>query len=458
MKAMHVLWMDALSLLLLTLFVVPISAHSWVEQLTVIAPNGTFVGSPGFPRGNVLRSDPAFNDNTMTYLTPPNGRANLSQILPSDKLCKDTQRKQVQTEGSPRLQASPGAAIALRFQENGHVTLPQNQLGKPPNCGTVYVYGTTEPKEDEKLLDVHKVWNKEGTGGDKRGVLLSEQNFDDGRCYQINSGQISQHRQSTYPHEANQLMGADLWCQQDTALPSKVPIGKLYTLYWVWDWPTAPGVDPGLPNGKQEIYTTCMDVDMVDRPLSHVRVPASYVDDQSLNNAAIPSQFEEIFGQGSSPSSSLINDTKSCSNRASDGDGDLFHNRGDDSISEPGGLRIYSRIRADSLHPRSFHVEPIHHKFFYHKLFYHKLFYHKLFYHKSFYHKLLHHRGKDCISDSGGIRVPSRIHSNFVPSRGFHIEPIHHKFFYRKPLNLKLFHSKLLHTEIRQASSKVVGS
>lgn len=288
---------------LLTFLVATANAHSWVEQLTLIAPNGTFIGSPGYARGNVLRTSPGFNDNKMTYLIPPNGRVNQSDILPTDKLCKDTQRKQVQTDGSPRLQANPGTAVALRFQENGHVTLPELQPGKPKNRGTVYVYGTTNPKEDENLLDVHKVWNPQGTGGDKRGVLLSVQNFDDGRCYQINDGNISQSRQSEYPHQANKLMGADMWCQQDLALPANAPTGKPYTLYWVWDWPTAPGEDPSLPNGKKEIYTTCMDVDVVDRPPTHMDVEADYVKDQPLDRAAIPSQFADLLRSHRSPSS-----------------------------------------------------------------------------------------------------------------------------------------------------------
>ncbi|KAF9884320.1 hypothetical protein FE257_001898 [Aspergillus nanangensis] len=289
-------------------------AHSWVEQLMVIAPNGTFVGSPGYPRGNVLRTDSSFSDTAMVNLIPPNGRPN--KILRSDSLCKQTQQKQTQkSKDSPRLQASPGAAIALRFQENGHVTLPQNQVGKPHNRGTVYVYGTTQPKENEKLLNVHGVWNKNGTGGDRRGVLLSTQNFDDGRCYQVNSGGISQKRQAEFPHEADQLMGGDLWCQQDIALPFEAPSGQPYTLYWVWDWPTAPRADPGLPEGKQEIYTTCMDVDVVDSTVpSHSRIQMRYIEDQSLNRAAIPSQFAEIMGYRgsrrtgavSSPSSSVV--------------------------------------------------------------------------------------------------------------------------------------------------------
>ncbi|KAA8647359.1 hypothetical protein EYZ11_007240 [Aspergillus tanneri] len=286
----------ALSLLLLGLIAITCDGHSWVEQLMVIAPNGTFVGSPGYPRGNVLRTSPGFSDTAMTYLISSTAGMKPNDIAPSSKMCKENQRRQDQTKGSPRLQAAPGDAIALRYQENGHVTLPQNQAGKPHNRGTVYVYGTTEPKQDERFVDVHKVWNKEGTGGDKRGVLLSVQNFDDGQCYQINGGQISTTRQSKFRHDANQLMGADLWCQQDVALPSSAPSGKPYTLYWVWDWPTAPGADPSLSNGKQEIYTTCMDVDVSDRPQMQMRVPTGYKKGQSLNNAAIPSQFAEIFG------------------------------------------------------------------------------------------------------------------------------------------------------------------
>ncbi|EKV07883.1 hypothetical protein PDIG_61740 [Penicillium digitatum PHI26] len=268
-------------------------AHSWVEELTLIAPNGTFVGTPGYARGNYMRTTLGFSDPTMTYLIPPNTRANVTQILPIDKMCKDTQQDQTQSEGSPRLEANAGAAIALRYQENGHVTLPQNQPGKPTNRGSVFVYGTTQPKTGEKFLDVHGAWTQDGTGGDGRGVLLAVQNYDDGRCYQINSGEISETRQAKYTHTADPRMGADLWCQQDIQLPLNAPSGKPYTLYWVWDWPTAAGIDPTYPNGKAEIYTTCMDVDMVNT-VGKQAIKSNYETDQDLNNAAIPSQFDAL--------------------------------------------------------------------------------------------------------------------------------------------------------------------
>lgn len=278
----------------LLLLVASVNSHSWIEQLTVIAPNGTFVGEPGYARGNVLRTAPGFSDPTMVNLIPPNTQANVSVVLPSSKMCKDTQQSYNQTKESPRLQASAGAAIALRYQENGHVTLPQNQPGKPKNRGSIYVYGTTEPKEDETLLNVHGKWTQDGTGGDGSGVLLSKQNFDDSRCYQVNSGEISTTRQQKYPHQANQLMGADLWCQQDIKLPSNLPSGKPYTLYWVWDWPTLPGGDPSYPNGKQEIYTTCMDIDVTGSSNTESHANAKYITGQDLNSASIPTEFDGL--------------------------------------------------------------------------------------------------------------------------------------------------------------------
>lgn len=270
------------------------SAHTWIEQMNVIAPNGTFVGAPGFPRGNVLRTSPSFSDTAMTNLIPPNGRSTGNEILSTDPMCMPSQQSQTQTAGSPRLQAAAGSAIALRYQENGHVTLPNNQPGKPANRGTVFVYGTTQPSSSDTLLGIHKVWNADQTGGDKRGVLLSSQNFDDGQCYQVNSSPISAQRQAQFPHTADALMGVNMWCQQDIALPANAPSGQPYTLYWVWDWPTAPGVDPGVPNGKQELYTTCMDVDIISGGDNSNFASSGFITNQDLNFAAIPSEFAEI--------------------------------------------------------------------------------------------------------------------------------------------------------------------
>lgn len=294
----------------ITLFSTLSSAHSWVEQLMVIDPNGTFTGAPGFSRGNVLRG-PGFSDPLMVNLLPPDGRPiteGNGGILDTDLMCKDSQKQQVQTDGSPRLQASPGSLVALRYQENGHVTLPDNQKGKPANRGTVYIYGTTQPSPTDTFVGIFQKWNTEGTGGDKRGKLLATQDFDDGQCYQINGGTISVTRQAQFPHQAAQPMGADIWCQNNIKIPSDAPTGKPYTIYWVWSWPTEAGADPGLPNGKQEIYTSCMDIDMNDNKgaepatnsnQKNVDSEAS-ADNTDLNNAAIPKYMKELNGDPTS--------------------------------------------------------------------------------------------------------------------------------------------------------------
>jgi len=271
-----------------------VAGHTWIDQLTVIAPNGTFVGAPGYSRGYVQRS-PQFTDASMTNLIPPDGRSTGNEILPTDGICMPSQQTPNQTEGSPRLQAAAGSFVALRYQENGHVTMPYNQPGKPANRGTVFVYGTTQPSPNDTLLAIHKVWNANQTGGDRRGILVSTQNFDDGQCYQSNPSAISQARQNQFNPSGlpfDNLQGPNLWCQQDLALPSNLTTGQPYTLYWVWDWPTAPGA-PGLPNGKQELYTTCMDIDVVDPSNAVVAsdTQAGFVAGQPIANAAVSSEF-----------------------------------------------------------------------------------------------------------------------------------------------------------------------
>ena len=304
---------SASALAALAFIVTPSAAHSWVEQMMVIDSTGTFTGNPGYCRNNTQRSAPGFTDLLMVHILPGQGQPSIeerqvsntntsydtAEILPTDPMCKKTQQTQMQSNGSPRLQAAPGANIALRYEENGHVTLPANQAGKPANRGTVYIYGTTQPLENEIFLNIYNVWNADGTGGDKRGKLLATQPFDDGQCYQVNSGNISSTRQAQYPHTANELMGANLWCQNDIALPSDAPTGKPYALYWVWDWPTMPNVDPNLPKGKAEIYTTCMDVDITASNVGARDIAARDARPADINNAAIPSYMKMLANSAS---------------------------------------------------------------------------------------------------------------------------------------------------------------
>ncbi|KAI4246622.1 MAG: hypothetical protein LQ352_006370 [Teloschistes flavicans] len=273
------------------------SAHSWIEEASVIASNGTMVGQPGYPRAFAKRAAGVDPDAAMVHLLPPNGRPEGNKILDSDPICMPSQQQPKQSDGSPALTAAAGDMVMLRYQENGHVTLPQNQPGKPSNRGTIYIYGTTQPSPDDKFLAIHKVWNADGTGGDKRGKLLATESFDDGQCYQINGGQISTQRQAQFKHKADTVMGQDLWCQNNLKIPKDAPSGKPYTVYWVWDWDTAKGT-PGVPDGKLEKYTTCMDINISQGQGSQSHTTntgaVKFADGQDLNLAAIPQYVNQL--------------------------------------------------------------------------------------------------------------------------------------------------------------------
>ena len=236
-------------------------AHSWIEQMNVIDTHGNYTGLPGYPRGYVDRASPGFSDSMMTYLLPPNS-VGRTRVNASDLLCKPTQRTpNNNTQNFPSLIARPGDHVAMKYLENGHVTLPQNQLGKPGSAGLVYVYATTSPVENETLTNVLS-WTTNNTLD--QGRLLTIQNFDDGRCYQINSGSISVARQQEFPDPIPGQPGSvhEQWCETDMQVPTDAQVGLL-TVYWVWQWPTMPNIDPGVPNGKDEIYTTCSDFQIV---------------------------------------------------------------------------------------------------------------------------------------------------------------------------------------------------
>ncbi|EFY98003.1 hypothetical protein MAA_06112 [Metarhizium robertsii ARSEF 23] len=259
----------------------PTRSHSWVERLMVIADNGTMVGKPGYIRGTISRLDPTFNDFQMQHLlsTSPEKRDR-------DNICKSTQTFRNYSAEFPALKAPPGGFVALQYQENGHVTLPELTPEKR-SSGFVYIYGTSNPLDNDTLSSIHGVWNEQGTGGDGRGILLAVREFDDGRCYQINDGHISKERQMLYHKIAMDPQGADLWCQNDVELPYNIS-SSWFTLYWVWDWPSSPSTV--LPEGKQEIYTSCLDIQVIEGLQLHF---LEYIDGQDLNSASIKHQLEK---------------------------------------------------------------------------------------------------------------------------------------------------------------------
>ncbi|OCL02400.1 hypothetical protein AOQ84DRAFT_250703, partial [Glonium stellatum] len=237
--------------------------HSWIEQLANIDSNGKYFGEYGYPRAFADKGIPGFNQQSDVYLLPPLIKQP-PVIDDTDFLCHPSQRNQTQSANFPRLQVASGGMFAMKYAENGHITQPNQLPGKPKAAGTTFVFGTTQPKDDEKIVDVMQ-WTKDGSGGDKRGVLLTAENFDDGRCYQISGFPISVQRQKEFADPIQGQTGSEheQLCETDVQLPSDAATGKPYTLYWVWQWPTEPNT-PGVPNGKDEYYITCMDVDVVN--------------------------------------------------------------------------------------------------------------------------------------------------------------------------------------------------
>jgi hypothetical protein len=222
------------------------------------------------------------------------------------------------------LEAAAGDKVAIMYLENGHTTIPENQPNKPRNRGTVFLYGTSEPAEQEKLFDVHLLWNKDGTGGDKRGRLLATRNFDDGQCYQPNNRPLALQRASQLSNQGANP-NEELSCQTAVSLPDNLKPGSIYTVYWYWDWPdlnpdeidmdaTENGVFPwagsfmrdgkdptGLPASviaRNESYSSAIDIKIVERTptLGAVTVgAANFIQNQNVYSQAIRQQMENNF-------------------------------------------------------------------------------------------------------------------------------------------------------------------
>lgn len=104
----------------------------------------------------------------MTYLLPFAGQT----LQPTDPICMPSQLPFNQTAGSPALQTSGGSQVILRYQKNGHITLPDIPPGKP-SPGTVSVYGTSQSSPDDALLSIHHILDASGTGGTAAASYLA---------------------------------------------------------------------------------------------------------------------------------------------------------------------------------------------------------------------------------------------------------------------------------------------
>lgn len=242
-----------------------VSAHTWVEQMQVIGTNGSYIGASGYPRGYVARTDPSFTGFSNKWQLPsPDTDTGRTRITDSMLVCHPSQRAATYSSEYPQLSVAPGSYVAMKYLENGHVTQPFIPAGKPAGSGTVFIFGTYEPSATETLVDVLS-WTKDGKGGNGKGWLMAAQNYDDGRCHQLNQAPISINRQmSDGNHPPGQpTVQLEQWCEADVLIPTDARVGATLTTYFVWDWSTGMQTE-GAMCGKDEYYTTCSDFKIVN--------------------------------------------------------------------------------------------------------------------------------------------------------------------------------------------------
>ena len=121
----------------------------------------------------------------MTYLLPPNTRNN-NILLSTNLICKDSQSQPNQIVGSLILSAHPSNTLLLIYQENGHVTLLNQTLGKI-SFKNVFVYRMNQSLLLDTLKGIYNIQTLDGSSSDTKKRLLKEALFDNSTCYQINS-------------------------------------------------------------------------------------------------------------------------------------------------------------------------------------------------------------------------------------------------------------------------------
>lgn len=169
---------------------------------------------------------------------------NNDQPILENFVCKETQRTHNQTTGSPTLSARANDTIYLMYLENGHVT----RLESNRSSGFITVFGTSNPSSTDTFQSIGEAKGDDITG------LHRLYNFDDEHCYEDNESPIANERKQK-PHRPQlEVEGCNLWCGNRVPLPKELMPGTTYTLYWVWNYSTRRDI---------EIYTTCLDIDII---------------------------------------------------------------------------------------------------------------------------------------------------------------------------------------------------
>ena len=255
--------------------------HTWIEQMKVIDSTGAFTGDTGYARGWFARGE-GWSDKAV--------QQKIEVFDDAAAMCRFPKVGENQILAT--LKASPGDNVALLYNENGHVSF--HTPSKPKSGGIVYIYGTTDPKPDDKLKAIWKKWTVDGKGGDGRGSLLAVRKYDDGQCHEPVSANFSQEKLDRIAKDGINEM---FMCQNDITLPDNLKPGEKYTIYWVWDYSTmktdSKAEEPtDESRAAMELYTSCMDIDIVAGPGTSKSLAYSATD---IQNSGIKSQLTRRF-------------------------------------------------------------------------------------------------------------------------------------------------------------------
>lgn len=255
--------------------------HTWIEQMKVIDSTGAFTGDTGYARGWFARGE-GWSDKAV--------QQKIEVFDDAAAMCRFP--KVGENQNLATLKASPGDNVALLYNENGHVSFQTES--KPKSGGIVYIYGTTDPKPDDKLKAIWKKWTVDGKGGDGRGSLLAVRKYDDGQCHEPVSPNFSQEKLDRIAKDGINEM---FMCQNDITLPDNLKPGEKYTVYWVWDYSTmktdSKAEEPtDESRSAMELYTSCMDIDIVAGPGTSKNLAYSATD---IQNSGIKSQLTRRF-------------------------------------------------------------------------------------------------------------------------------------------------------------------
>ncbi|BFZ64731.1 hypothetical protein YB2330_005883 [Saitoella coloradoensis] len=202
-----------------------VQGHSWIDTITSVSNSSNV----GYPRGYMGHID-AYE--TYGLINQPD----------TASLCRVNQRDPTDyTTEYPRLSIYAGDAIVASYTENGHVTKDKLAPNGTTRPGTYNWYWTGVAYDGGDVATSSSQLHTLSDLSDST-LLSGPHDFDDGKC----------------AVDSDNSLGRDgpIPCEGTFTIPSGTAPG-LYMLAWVWNFPKV------LDEGYQEIYTTCMDVEVL---------------------------------------------------------------------------------------------------------------------------------------------------------------------------------------------------